>query len=84
MKMTLKQLTAKALRAKGLNGLTDCDGCACHVKDLMPCDEPKPTCEAVKLVTVKAGKCKDEHCEWSDDDHYHEHESKPSKKGGRK
>ncbi len=75
----LKQLTKAALLSLGLNGLLDSeyDGCACHVDDLMPCDAPKPTCEACVLALVKRGECKDESCELSDDDHYHKVDGLP-------
>ena len=47
--MELKEIVAEALKAKGLNGLFFSEGCVCTLDDLMPCDDPAPSCEGCKL-----------------------------------
>jgi len=46
-KLTLKDLTVKALTKKGFDGLFSADGeCACKLDDLMSCHAPKVGCAA--------------------------------------
>lgn len=73
MSEELRDFVKAALIAKGMNGLNafDGEGCACHVDDLMPCDQPQPDCKACVLKTIPAGECKDPDCEWSEDEHFH-------------
>lgn len=60
--MSLRELTAAALRAKGYDGLFFADyGCACLLADLMPCGVPLPYCQAGHKAacdgSCDSGKC---------------------------
>jgi hypothetical protein len=67
------------VKEQGLHGLVEEDGqCACELDELMPCDEPKPTCRAVKLKSYSSDDdCGDEDCEWRGVGHWHEDTSQP-------
>ena len=73
--LSLKALVTEALKAKGLNGLTDDWECVCHVDDLMPCDNPEPHCRGCKVKSVV--NCEDEDCEYQGDQHFHEVKDEP-------
>ncbi len=74
--MDIKEITELYLREHKKDGLVALDNeCICALGDLMPCDNPQQTCEAVRLRAVPAGKGygPDEEpcCEWAGEDHWH-------------
>ena len=55
MNPRLKEITAQGLLAAGYDGLFGDWDCACSLDDLMPCDEPRPSCEAGYLAPCDCG-----------------------------
>ena len=62
--MTLKELTQKALKDNGYDGLFNVDcPCACKADDLFPCGEPCDNCEPGYLGPCD-GHCESGKCDW--------------------
>lgn len=58
----LLEYVGNCLKRDGYGGLSNDDGCACHVGNLMPCDEPTVYCAPCWVIPCT--KDKDEPCEW--------------------